>query len=96
MSSSPRHTKAVLLATAYHEAGHAIAAYWHRVGLRGVTIEPGKGDLGRTWHGNPMKNHPADTDASNADRSRMERLARGRSSARARTTKSGWRRASRG
>lgn len=41
-----------LLATAYHEAGHAIASFWLRVPIKRISIEPdpGKGSIGHVAH----------------------------------------------
>jgi Peptidase family M41 len=36
--------------TAYHEAGHAVAAFFHDVPIRHVTIVPGSDYLGRTTY----------------------------------------------
>lgn len=43
--ASHRHSK--LKATAYHEAGHAVAAFLLHRGFRRVTIVPGEGFLGQ-------------------------------------------------
>jgi len=37
-------------ATAYHEAGHAVAAFHVGRAVRAITIAPGEGYLGRVWH----------------------------------------------
>jgi hypothetical protein len=39
------------LATAHHEAGHAVAAYFTGLKFRYVTIAPGKDSLGHLQHG---------------------------------------------
>jgi hypothetical protein len=44
-----------LEATAYHEAGHAIAAWRLDARVFRVTIEPDEDSLGATHHSNPMK-----------------------------------------
>jgi ATP-dependent Zn protease len=62
-----------LRATAYHEAGHAVAAIHQRIPLHGVTIKPEGDSLGRTTHANLLKNRHIDWDASAANERRMER-----------------------
>lgn len=46
-------------ATAYHEAGHAVAAWWLGLRFRGVSIRPDDESEGRlTWHTLPARFQP--------------------------------------
>jgi hypothetical protein len=55
----PPDKKSTLWATAYHEAGHAVAAMAYGKGIRrqGATIVPAKGELGSVWM---LKHIPGD------------------------------------
>ena len=53
-SMVPSHD-AELRATAYHEAGHAVAAFVLRRPIRTASIEPAEGSLGRVEHHPPGK-----------------------------------------
>src|SRR5437867_3805113 len=51
MTNLPQDSRTkTLTATAYHEAGHAVAAYFLGVRLKSVTIEPGDDSAVRTHH----------------------------------------------
>ncbi len=64
-----------LRSTAYHEAGHAVAAYWHRIRLDGATIEPDADSQGKVRHGNPLaKLRPDVGETGRRGRERMEAL----------------------
>jgi ATP-dependent Zn protease len=64
---------AQLQATAYHEAGHAVAAFWHRLNFRHVTIEPGDDSLGHMLHVKLRDSFRPDIEVTPAVRDRLER-----------------------
>ena len=69
-----RRTKKTEAATAYHEAGHVVAA-WQVKGLRGVgavTIEPGEGYRGRSSSKYMFKNLRPDVEVTPHTRLRIE------------------------
>jgi hypothetical protein len=49
-----KNVTARLKATAYHEAGHAIAAWRLETRVSSVTVEPNEDNLGATLHSNPL------------------------------------------
>jgi hypothetical protein len=64
--------------TAYHEAGHAVAAWWLGHPPKQVTIAPGDGYEGRAQHASPFRNmssdvSPAWTDPESVEGVRMMR-----------------------
>jgi hypothetical protein len=65
-----------LRSTAYHEAGHAVAAYWHRIRLDSITIEPDGDCQGHTRIGTPLAKHWLDAGHTGSrGRKRMEAYA---------------------
>ncbi len=60
--------------TAYHEAGHAVAAFFHSVGLKWVSIVPRDGSLGHVRHNPLFRTNAPDWDDSNRTRNRLETL----------------------
>jgi hypothetical protein len=70
-------TKAASLATAYHEAGHVIAAVFQDISLRvhAVSIVPDRESSGRMYHSNPLQGMRLDVEVSDKARLRAERLA---------------------
>ncbi|HEV2057553.1 MAG TPA: hypothetical protein VGV06_20665, partial [Methylomirabilota bacterium] len=65
-----------LQSTAYHEAGHAVAAHWERVRLESATIVPGDDFDGKVISRNLLHGRNVDSDASQRNRSRMLRMVR--------------------
>ncbi len=65
-----------LQATAYHEAGHAVAARWQGIRVRSATIIPNKDAAGQVFHSNPLHNKDPECDAGTPNRLRAERLIR--------------------
>ncbi len=59
-------------ATAYHEAGHAVAAWRHRMKLRSATIIPASDYSGVVEHQNPLRGIRLDYDGSDRARMRAE------------------------
>jgi len=64
-----------LTATAYHEAGHAVAAHHEHMRFRSVTIRPGAGNLGHLAYRMPGWFQP-DVEADARHRRLVERDAR--------------------
>lgn len=62
--------KAARAATAYHEAGHAVAVWRHRSKLYGVTIKPACDALGPMHHDSPLRGINLDVDGSDSVRLR--------------------------
>jgi hypothetical protein len=60
--------------TAHHEAAHAVAAHFHQVPTRKVTIRPEPGNLGHHHHGVVVR-RDIEWDSSDRNRLRAERLA---------------------
>ena len=90
-----KRTSRSLRATAFHEAGHAVAAVKERVRLRSLSIEPDEDSAGRISHANPLQNARLDIDTSYINRMRMERLVRvslAGPAAQQRFARSSWRR----
>ena len=69
-----RHVRRELRATAFHEAGHAVAAVWNHVRLHSASIQADGNTLGRVHHANVLKGRDLEWDASNANEQRMRRL----------------------
>lgn len=65
-----------LRATAFHEAGHAVACIHERVALSTVSITPKEGSDGRIIHRHLLSRCPIDSDTSTRNRLRMERMVR--------------------
>lgn len=63
-----------LQSAAYHEAGHAVVAWYHNVKIKRVTISPDKDFLGRAQHRNPIEGINTAWDLSTRARLRMEYL----------------------
>jgi hypothetical protein len=59
--------------TAYHEAGHAVAAWSLGAGPRAVTIVPHGADQGQVTHEDPLSGIQLDFDGSDRARTRAER-----------------------
>lgn len=70
-----RRTK-TLMATAYHEAGHAVVAWHEGVRVQWATIIPGEGFSGRVKHANLFKGVNPEVDTSLRVRARVEKSAR--------------------
>lgn len=70
-------TSKSLEATAYHEAGHAVAAWRLGVGLRkhALSIVPDGDSLGRANHSNPLFGVDLEWDQSDRARLRAEKVA---------------------
>jgi hypothetical protein len=62
--------------TAYHEAGHAVTAYFLGVRLKKVTIIPNKDYVGAVIHEKVIRGISPEIDTSLRNFARMERLAR--------------------
>ena len=64
-----------LEATAHHEAGHAVAAIWHDLGFRYVTINPdqAEGSLGHLLYQPPPKGFNPEVELTPKTRDRIER-----------------------
>src|SRR5262245_54406910 len=70
----PRRPTAAEIATAYHEAGHALAAWKNGIGIRRISIVP-KGDkLGRLQRRTPLRAIHFEWDGSDRARMRAEKL----------------------
>lgn len=75
VTSAGRITKA-LRATAYHEAGHALAAWKERLPISTISIIPDEdGTLGRVTHQAPPASFQPDIDAGLRVRDRIEKHA---------------------
>jgi hypothetical protein len=61
-------------ATAFHEAGHAVAAWKLRIRLHGATIVPTLDATGQVEHANPLRGINLELDNSNRARLRSELL----------------------
>ena len=61
-------------AIAYHEAGHAVAAYVHHVAIHRAAIIPSADFAGHVSHANPLRGRPIDAMTTPRDRRHMERL----------------------
>ncbi len=72
-----RMTAAAETVTAYHEAGHAVAAWLLHLGLRrkGISIIRDEDSDGRTHLVHPMRNSKPEIDRSDRNRIRAERYA---------------------
>ena len=68
-------TKA-LWSTAYHEAGHAVAAFHLGIKGKSVSIEPIEDSAGHFQHANPLQGIQLDVDGSDRARLRVERLVK--------------------
>jgi len=62
--------------TAYHEAGHAVVAYFLGVRLKKVSIFPNKDYVGIVLHEKVVRGLAPETDTSLRNFDRMEKLAR--------------------
>ena len=60
------------LPTAFHEAGHVVAAWRRGLKIHNVTIVPGPGFQGMVKHSPPMRGIRLDCDGSNRARLRAE------------------------
>jgi hypothetical protein len=60
--------------SAYHEAGHAVVAWYHNIDLEVVTLGTPEDEMGRTRHVNPLQGVDTAWGTSVADRMRMEQL----------------------
>jgi hypothetical protein len=60
------------LSTAFHEAGHVVAAWRHGLKVHSVTIVPTPEFRGRIWHANPLRGIRLDYGESNRARLRAE------------------------
>jgi hypothetical protein len=72
--ASARRTKSADLATAHHEAGHAVAA-WQRKGLkavRDISIEPRENYAGFSRSESLLKRRDPELDSTGATRDRLE------------------------
>ena len=58
--------------TAFHEAGHVVAAWKHELKVHSVTIVPTPEFRGRIWHANPLRGIHLDYDGSDRARLRAE------------------------
>ena len=62
--------------TAYHEAGHAVMAYFLYIRVKKVSVVPGKDYLGFMLHEKVVRGLAPDVDMSLRNFDRMEKLAR--------------------
>lgn len=60
--------------SACHQAGHAVAAWYHNIDVKLITIKPASDALGRAQHPNPLQGVDTAWDTSTRARIRMERL----------------------
>lgn len=60
--------------SAYHEAGHAVVAWYHNIDLEVITLGAPEDEMGRTRHANPLQGVDTAWGTSVADRIRMEQL----------------------
>jgi len=70
MSRSP--TESALRATAFHEAGHVVAAWRRGLKVYGATIVPAPGIAGKVEHANPLHGIRLEFDGSARARQRAE------------------------
>jgi hypothetical protein len=61
---------------AYHEAGHAVIAFFESIPIKRVSIVPGDEHRGHVKHADILRSCHPDADRSNRNRLRMERLVR--------------------
>ena len=71
-SKKPRSLPATV-ATAYHEAGHAVACYFTGVKCKSASIVPGKGYGGRVLHVSSLRGARPDIELSGRARLQIER-----------------------
>ena len=68
--------RSALLATAYHEAGHAVAAWNQNIPIRKISVEKAPGIAGFVHHAPIMGGLRPDVDRSSRVRLRAEKLVR--------------------
>ena len=68
-------TKSALEATAYHEAGHMVAACHLGLRIRSATIAPGDGYSGMVRHESPLRGIHLEFDDSDKARTKADRAA---------------------
>ena len=77
MSSRPQpRITNMLRVTAYHEAGHAVAAFSERVAIQGITLEVCRDYAGRVIHANPYQGIKLDIDNTLRSRNRVRAVVR--------------------
>ena len=60
--------------SAYHEAGHAVVAWYHNINLEVISLGAPDDEMGRTRHVTPLQGVDTAWGTTVADRIRMERL----------------------
>ncbi|MFQ5759553.1 MAG: hypothetical protein ACE5HM_01120 [Acidiferrobacterales bacterium] len=60
--------------SAYHEAGHAVVAWYHNINLEVITLGAAEDEIGRTRHVDPLQGVDTAWGPTVADRIRMEQL----------------------
>lgn len=60
--------------SAYHEAGHAVIAWYHDINLETITLDAPYDEMGRARHVNPLQGVDTAWGTTVADRMRMEQL----------------------
>lgn len=60
--------------SAYHEAGHAVVAWYHNINLELITLGAAEDETGRTQHVDPLQGIDTAWGPTVADRIRMEQL----------------------
>jgi ATP-dependent Zn protease len=66
----------MLRVAAYHEAGHAVAAFNERVAIQSITLEVCRDYVGRVIHANPYQGIKLDTDNTLRSRNRVKAVVR--------------------
>jgi hypothetical protein len=67
-----KRTKKQLKATAYHEAGHAVFAWYKGIKIKKVTIIPEADSVGHVHHAKVIRGRSSELDNSPRHRQRME------------------------